>query len=497
MIRLKTGVLLKRAISLVEKDYHILPLDEIFIVSALLRVPMNNNLLILWQLLISILRNKQLFLEPGRRKAMKGKIIVIIGVVWFFFSPANVALPQALQLVSINSSPNALGSGARALGMGNAFIAVADDATAASWNPGGLMQLETPEVSIVLYNALRTEDYSFALNPEADGSERTNTFDINYFSAAYPFAIFEKNMIVSLNYQRLYDVTKELKFKLRTQGPGLDMTQNTHYKAEGGIKALSPAYAIQITENLSVGFALNFWLDAFGGRNGWKEQLRSQSEGILAFQPKSINFGFSNEYDNTRGFNYNLGILWNINEMVTFGAVYKSPFEAKMRHTFVSTGTQVIEDTMKLNFPLSYGMGLAFRFSDEFTIAFDTYRTEWGRYFFRAEDDSKTSPIDGRPWDKSHIKATTQAHIGAEYLFIHEKTIIPVRGGVFYDPEPSEDSTEDFYGISLGSGISIGNVIFDAAYQYRWGRDTENRGVSNTEADVDHHSFYLSATYHF
>src|SRR5438093_9310257 len=42
-----------------------------------------------------------------------------------------------------------LGSGARALGMGGAFLARADDATAASWNPAGLSYLRLPEISFV------------------------------------------------------------------------------------------------------------------------------------------------------------------------------------------------------------------------------------------------------------------------------------------------------------------------------------------------------------
>ena len=42
-----------------------------------------------------------------------------------------------------------LGSGARAYGMGGAFLARADDATAASWNPAGLSYLRTPELSLV------------------------------------------------------------------------------------------------------------------------------------------------------------------------------------------------------------------------------------------------------------------------------------------------------------------------------------------------------------
>ena len=41
------------------------------------------------------------------------------------------------------------GAGARAIGTGGAFIAVADDATAVSFNPAGLAQLLRPEVSLV------------------------------------------------------------------------------------------------------------------------------------------------------------------------------------------------------------------------------------------------------------------------------------------------------------------------------------------------------------
>ena len=62
--------------------------------------------------------------------------------------------------VGLASAPLPVGSGARAQGMGGAFIAVADDATAASWNPAGLVQVERPEVSLVGAYVDRKEDYS-------------------------------------------------------------------------------------------------------------------------------------------------------------------------------------------------------------------------------------------------------------------------------------------------------------------------------------------------
>jgi len=65
--------------------------------------------------------------------------------------------------------------------MGGAFIAVADDATAASWNPGGLMQLDEPEGSIVGAGFIRDEDFDFGTNLEASGTHSVSEARIIYF----------------------------------------------------------------------------------------------------------------------------------------------------------------------------------------------------------------------------------------------------------------------------------------------------------------------------
>jgi len=65
-----------------------------------------------------------------------------------------MSAPAAGQGISLNRP----GSGARAAGMGNAFIAVSDDGTAASWNPAGLSQLRRPELSVVFNASRRAED---------------------------------------------------------------------------------------------------------------------------------------------------------------------------------------------------------------------------------------------------------------------------------------------------------------------------------------------------
>lgn len=98
-----------------------------------------------------------------------GAIVGMLTTIHLFASAVWGADP--LMRMEIPSSPNPVGSGARALGMGGAFIAIADDATAASWNPGGLIQLETPEVSAGGAYVHREEDNSFGDHPEASGKQ--------------------------------------------------------------------------------------------------------------------------------------------------------------------------------------------------------------------------------------------------------------------------------------------------------------------------------------
>jgi hypothetical protein len=65
---------------------------------------------------------------------------------WLGVTVALLICPVAVAQTTIE--PPIVSPGARSLGLGGAFVAVADDATAAWANPSGLMQLVRPEISI-------------------------------------------------------------------------------------------------------------------------------------------------------------------------------------------------------------------------------------------------------------------------------------------------------------------------------------------------------------
>src|SRR5712692_400351 len=103
-------------------------------------------------------------------------------------------------LLNLQTFNTALGVGARPLGMGGAFVAVADDATAASWNPAGLALLLHPEVSIVgesVMSKLATTNFvDTVLNPDNSyqtrrlpGADTGRGGGLSFLSVAYPLRL--------------------------------------------------------------------------------------------------------------------------------------------------------------------------------------------------------------------------------------------------------------------------------------------------------------------
>ena len=150
--------------------------------------------------------------------------------------------------------------------------------------------------------------------------------------------------------------------------------------------------------------------------------------------------------------------------------------------------------------PRSYGLGLACRFTDQFTMDLDVYRTDWQHFVLRQASGRELSLITGQERSEANTDPTHQVRLGAEYLFLIEnKYAVPVRAGLFYDPEPTEDKPDDFYGFALGGGIAAGSFVFDVAYQYRWGNDVRKVRLGQEEVfqDVEQHTVYVSLIYHF
>ncbi len=96
---------------------------------------------------------------------------------------------------------NISGAGARAAAMGGAFIGVADDATAITWNPAGLTQLYRPEVSLVA--RFIAENYQYDSSFYDDNVDNQSHFIVNFASAAYP--LLNGRIVAAIAFQKQLD----------------------------------------------------------------------------------------------------------------------------------------------------------------------------------------------------------------------------------------------------------------------------------------------------
>lgn len=460
-------------------------------------------------------------------------IFVLICVQSLFFSSQFSILNYQLVFAQIappdvKSVPLPTGSGARALGQGGAFIAVADDATAASWNPAGLIQLERPEVSIV--GAFMTTDSDFSIGLDALGlgntlgDEDVSRWDVNFMSVAYPFRFFRKNFTAALNYHQIYDFHVDLSLDQVVKDsipPPLDFRQDLDFKSSGGIGALSPGIAVQLLPKLTFGFTVNIYDDEFFKSYGWNESITASGQGDLAGSQFSTFFRSKTSSRDYHGVNTSLGILWDVWEreekLLKFGMVYHSPYTARFDQETTGISQTVFEGSepqsfsfdqesrVKMDWPQSLGVGLGFRYTDALSFSFDVTWTDWSEWVQKTKVDS-APPVNSRPIgggsEHDDVDDTIAIRFGTERLFFREKEVIAFRGGLFYEPRPSigavsaSDSNEnpndftgaptDVWGFSLGSGLTTKRFSLDAAYQFRYVRDMEGRdiGLPGTEIDA-------------
>lgn len=454
------------------------------------------------------------------------------------------------QELEIAVSPTPVGSGARAAGMGNAFVAIADDATAASWNPAGLVQMERPEISLAyMWNGL-SEEFSAFDHPEVSSRHFVQNLDINYLSLVYPLPVlaFGRNVSVALSYQRKYDFSRSFSLDYSTAnvsraGVVSNSALTLDFKQKGGLSTITPSIAMELTHRLSVGAAFNFWESSFLNNNGWEQETITEGFNLSRGLPTYLHSRIKERYEDFSGFNMTLGGLWSLNEKWRVGLRYDTAFTGRadyiregatlrMRMATVASPTQFLtvapqrsRSKREVRFPDSLALGFSYQKNDRLTVAFDVTRTDWNDFYVKLANGTKRSLVDfsslDNTWTRPKFDPTYTYRLGAEYVFIPKdlreemNRLWTLRGGLFMDQEPATGKSnrfqipddrgsgkpDQFYGFGVGLGLLLnGRINLDAAYQVRYGSGVNKdfiRGVRGFEEDVVQHLFMLSTVIYF
>jgi hypothetical protein len=395
--------------------------------------------------------------------------------LWLAAAPAFAQFDQ--DRIDLTGRQNlTLGSGARAYGMGGAFLARPDDGTAASWNPAGLSYLRLPELSLVgNYNYIKTTE-----GPETDVFEGGL---LDFASFTWPVAIGEVAGAVQLGYQRgiSFDGTRKILS---------DFGRWTLGRSDGGFDVVSFGSGFRPTRRLHVGLTVNRWL------NGYEQTL---SRFVPGTQRPRRDFDLDMR---PGGWNFHLGFIFQPLEELNVAGVLKTPFTADVTldkrrsdYWFGITEPETItynthrSEAVSLEFPSSFGVGVSWRPLDTLTLSADFTRTGWSsaviREYFElpvtlvpepGQPPSPPPPVvfDELPYPTliAEQEDAEQVRVGVEYVLIKGHLKVPFRAGYFSDRQITRDlsgSVPRFDGITMGAGIILGSLLLDLAYLYEFG----------------------------
>ena len=383
--------------------------------------------------------------------------------------------------------------GARSMGFGGAFVALADDATAALANPAGLVQLVRPEVSIEARNWRYSTPYTHrgrvenlpsgvGIDTIAGLASSRSGYDANglsFLSIAYPVGDWS----VALFRHQYAD----LEFAGETQGlfgGGSSCCQTRIWDqrstsdVEIGSYGLSVAY--RINDRLSIGAtAVRYDMSLVATTNEfWWDDDSIQS----FFEPNSYLPDRSVRQQELRvdedSWAFAGGFLWTPSRNWRIGGVYRQGLDASISVEAtagpasdfgVPPGTTIFEATgIPLEFPDIWGLGFAYRGQQErLTIIF-----QWDRVNY--SDIPQSMGLDDATIDDAD-----ELHLGAEYVFLDSTPVFAVRLGMWLDPDHQMRSTadepfvralqpagDDEIHFTAGVGVAVERFQVDVAFDY-------------------------------
>jgi hypothetical protein len=423
----------------------------------------------------------------------------------------SMAGAQPIQNVVLRNSFNPVGAGARGLGMGGAFIGVADDGSAASFNPAGLAQLRRSELALVGFGhkvETTVPNPDTGLTEQESSSHRAPDF----FGLAVPFEVAGKNLTVQLSYQRSVDLfgkgrafTRDtVPFReLRIALPGsARVAADVVPEQSGAFHTVSATGAYQLTQRLSFGASVNYWMADWTSEGS--VVYRITTLGTPTVKPVTITTSsrtFVHE-QKMRALNVNAGLLLRY-PRVSIGAVLRMPFVGhydldETGQVSTTEGTRATLDvpvvaTMngRLHWSQTAGFGGALRPLSGLTLAADYSRSTWSGAFLEDVPDgvllTPTDPLvngeqpppsfsnrnffDLAPASQTTTADTSEWRAGAEYLVSLPKLVVPLRLGLFRSHSPIRElgtnQSRETSGFTFGSGLNFSRLVFDIAYERR------------------------------
>lgn len=382
-------------------------------------------------------------------------------------------------------------AGAKAMGMGFAFTAQADDPSAIYFNPAGLTQLKGQNVMVgVTY--VRENGGEFTGTTPVDNnvpftsggftnqkSETQKSLNFYIPNAYYTRTTDSGNVAYGVGIFSPFGLGQEYNNK------STSIFRNQITKIDLMTVVVNPTIAFKIGDVLSVGVGID-WMygKATLESTPWNPALAGLQHGNV----------FDLELKGTGdAWGYNVGVLLKPTENLRIGANYRSPFTLRVKDGDVTltninpgvgatyAGVSGTKGSATLSLPATFALGASYTMG-KLTVNADADWTFWHSYSSLPIDFASAALPDSNA--AKNWNDVCALRVGAEYRVIDP---LALRIGFVYDPTPVPASTmgpelpdATRMNYTVGAGYKVGNVTIDGAFMYidKFDRTVSNQSVA-------------------
>jgi long-subunit fatty acid transport protein len=377
----------------------------------------------------------------------------------------GVGEAQTGQTAQIPLQFDFLTPGARSLGMASAFVAVADDATAAFTNPAGLTFLTKPEVSVEgrarrlvtpFLSGGRLSGNTTGLGDDTTaGPVYQDSVDSStrpyYASVVYPwkklsFAAYRHELVSQNN-------------AFQSTGPFLSQvfaagSLDSRQFALRGNRSISvdnygASAAYRVSPNFSVGAgvsAFRFKMDALFSAYGRSGSLFAPTD----FTNASAT---AKQTGKSTQLSFNAGALITVQPAVRVGLVFRQGTDFDFSQFDDVRGLPESYRIGLFRVPTVVGAGVRVQPSDRWSFAIDYDHVQYSRL----KSDYIDFQVDETYLSRVSIPDGDEIHIGGEYTLVTMPKTPSIRAGLWFDPKHAVAYNSD------GSG-SAADQLLKAAF---------------------------------
>ena len=371
--------------------------------------------------------------------------------------------------------------GAKAMGMGNAFVGLADDPSALFYNPAGIAFQKGTQIDLGA-TAISVPNTKFRGSTKLGNSQVSPGFPVEGEARAkrdvflppnlYVVHSFENAPIsVGLGINSIYSLSKRWKSGSIFQDEVRDIS----------IKSLNfqPTVAYRLDKyHLAFAFGIDY---TYAMLRLEKSVYADHCLFAGGYPGQAADHLGDLEYDgDADGWGYNFGVLWKPLDCLSLGLSYRSKIVLKADGN--ADFTQFFgpyagfhgHGDVTINLPDTWSFGIAYHPAKAWTLTCDVERYGWSSFKkLEANFDSRATIPDyysEKDWDDSWA-----FRFGVQYDVSEHFT---VRAGYAYDRTPTPERTlgpelpdADRDNYTLGFTYRVGHVTFDMAYMLLVFRD--------------------------